>query len=90
MDTSLIHTWCFPYTISGGTELSLNRIVVTLPIQGSVSLSDVWAVFRDELTLPTGACSACPPTGEHLCECLPDDADDLWDLGPVWYLECDW
>ena len=73
-----------------GTELSLNRIVVTLPIQGSVSLSDVWTVFRDELTLPTGPCSACPPTGEHLRERLPDDADDLWDLGPIWHLGSNW
>ncbi|XP_010839778.1 PREDICTED: uncharacterized protein LOC104989701 isoform X2 [Bison bison bison] len=37
-----------------------------------------------------GPCSACPPTGQHLRECLPDDADDLWDLGPVWHLECLW
>ncbi|XP_043756029.1 cationic amino acid transporter 3-like isoform X7 [Cervus elaphus] len=37
-----------------------------------------------------GSCSACPPTGQHLLECLPDDADDLWDLGPVWHLECHW
>ncbi|XP_010841030.1 PREDICTED: cationic amino acid transporter 3-like isoform X1 [Bison bison bison] len=37
-----------------------------------------------------GPCSACPPTGEHLSEHLPDDADDLWDLGPLWRLECDW
>ncbi|XP_043290949.1 cationic amino acid transporter 3-like isoform X5 [Cervus canadensis] len=37
-----------------------------------------------------GSCSACPPTGQHLRECLPDDADDLWDLGPVWHLECHW
>ena len=60
------------------------------PTWDRVSLSDVWAVFRDELTLPTGPCSACSPTGEHLLECLPDDADDLWDLGPVWHLECHW
>ena len=55
-----------------------------------VSLSDNWAVFSDELTLPTGSCPACPPTGEHLHECLLDDADDLWDRGPVWHLECHW
>ena len=48
-----------------------------------VSLSDVWVVFRDELTLPTGPCSASPPTGEHLHEHLPDDTDDLSDMGPI-------
>ena len=52
--------------------------------------SNVWAVFRDEVTLPTGPCSACPPTGEHLSEHLSDGADDLWGLGPVWRLDGDW
>ena len=41
-------------------------------------------------TDPTGPCSACPPTGEHLCEHLLDDADNFWDLGHIWHLECDW
>ncbi|KAI4534936.1 hypothetical protein MG293_015796 [Ovis ammon polii] len=55
-----------------------------------VSLSDVWAVSRDELTLPEGPCSACPPTGQHLCERLSDDADEHLDLDPLWHLECHW
>ena len=46
------------------------------PTWGKVSLSDICSVFRDEMTLPTGPCFACPPTGEHLCEYLLDDADD--------------
>ena len=54
------------------------------------SFSNIWAVFRDELTLPTGPCSACPPTGEHISECLSDDADDFWGLDPIQYLECLW
>ena len=41
-----------------------------------VSLSDAWAVFMDELTLSTGPLLAYPPTGEHLCERLLDDADE--------------
>ena len=57
---------------------------------GQVSLSDVWAVFRNELTLPTGSCSACPPTGEHLCEHLLYDADNFWDLDLIWHLDGDW
>ena len=60
------------------------------PTWGWISLSDIWAVFSDELTLPTGPCSSCLPTGQHLHECLPDDADNLWDLDPVWHLECHW
>ena len=55
-----------------------------------VSLSDIRGVFKDELTLPTVSCFACPGTGEHLCECLLDDAEDLLDLGPVWHLDGDW
>ena len=54
------------------------------------SFSNIWAVFRDELTLPTGPCSACPPTGEHLSERLSDDADDFWGLDPIQCLECHW
>ena len=60
------------------------------PHVGRVSLSDVWAVSRDELTLPTGPCSACPPAGQHLRERFPDDADDLWSLDPIQCLECHW
>nr|XP_042088346.1 cationic amino acid transporter 3-like isoform X4 [Ovis aries] len=56
----------------------------------SSSIQDVWAVSRDELTLPTGPCSACPPTGEPLCERFPDDADGLWSLDPIQRLECHW
>ena len=57
---------------------------------GRVSLSDVWGVFRDDLTLPTGPCSAFPPTGEHLCEHLPDDVHEHLDLGPIWHLDGYW
>ena len=46
-------------------------------------------MFKDELTLPTGSCFACPRTGEHLCEHLLDDAEDLLDLDPVWHLDGD-
>ena len=55
-----------------------------------ISLSDIRAVLRDELTLPAGPCFACAPTAQHLCECLLDDADDPWDLGPIWHLDADW
>ena len=51
--------------------------------------SDVRSMFKDELTLPTGSCFACPRTGEHLCEHLLDDAEDLLDLDPVWHLDGD-
>ncbi|XP_070244331.1 uncharacterized protein [Bos mutus] len=37
-----------------------------------------------------GPCSACPPTGEHLCECLLDDAVNPCNMGPMWSLECHW
>ena len=55
-----------------------------------VFLSDICGVSRDTLTLPAGPCSACPPTGEHLCERLLVDADEHWDLGPTWHLDGDW
>ena len=55
-----------------------------------MSLSDVWAVLRDDLTLPTGPCSACPPTGQHLREHLLSDEDDHWDLGAIWHLDGGW
>uniref|UniRef100_A0A4X1SPC0 Uncharacterized protein n=1 Tax=Sus scrofa TaxID=9823 RepID=A0A4X1SPC0_PIG len=37
-----------------------------------------------------GPCSARALSAEHLCDCLPDDAAVLCDLGPVWHLECHW
>ena len=55
-----------------------------------VSLSDACGVFMDELTLSTGPLFARPPTGKHPCERLLDDADEHWDLGPVWPLDGDW
>ena len=69
---------------------SLSRTGVSPQPWGRVSLSDVCSVFRDDLTLPTGACSACPPTGEHLSEHLSDGADDFWGLDPIQCLECHW
>ena len=90
MDSSLIHPQGFAYTISVGTECTARGGQEPPTHVGQGPLSDTWAVFRDDLTLPTGPCSACPPAGQHLRERLPDDADDLWDLGPVWHLECHW
>ena len=84
------HRVLYIHNLSRHSTHSLKRTRVFSPMWGRVSLSDVWAVSRDELTLPTGPCSACPPTGEHLCEHLPDDADHLWGLGPIWHLECNW
>ena len=89
-DHSLTHTQCFTYTISIGTECtawkgleSSHPCRVGFPFQTSRVCSEInW--------LPTGPCSACPPTGEHLCEHLPNDADDPEDLDPIWHLECHW
>ena len=90
MDSSLIHTQCLQTRLNRHGTQSLQWTELVSPTWGKVSLSGIWAVFRDELTLPTGPCSACPPTGEHLCEHLLDDADNFWDLGHIWHLECGW
>ena len=52
---------------------------------GMGHVSDIQGGFRCGLTLPTGPCSACPPTGEHLYECLLDDKDKHLDLDPIWH-----
>ena len=90
MDSSLIHTQCLQTRLNRHGTQSLNWTELVLPTWGKVSLSGVRAVFRDELTLPAGPCSACPPTGERLSERLSDDADEYLDLDPIWCLECHW
>ena len=90
MDSSLIHTQCLQTRLNRHGTQSLNWTELVSPTWGKVSLSGVRAVFRDELTLPAGPCSACPPTGEHLSERLSDDADEYLDLDPIWCLECHW
>ena len=83
--------WTPPWsTLSAYKPGSIGTEHKAWPTKVRVSLSDIWAVFRDELTLPTGPCSACPPAGQHLREPLLDDADDLWGLDPLWHLECHW
>ena len=87
MDPSLIHTQCFTFPVSVGTEHTASiGLESSWPHVGWGSFSDIWAVFRGELTLPTGPCSACPPAGEHLCEYLPDDAmtSGAWIQFSVW------
>ena len=83
MDSSLIHTQCLQTRLNRHGTQSLNWTELVSPMWGRVSLSDVWAVSRDELTLPEGPCSACLPTGQHLHECLPDDTDNVLDMGPI-------
>lgn len=47
-------------------------------------------MYKEGFDLFPGTCFASPPTSEHLCECLPYDADDSWHLGPIWGLDADW
>jgi hypothetical protein len=46
-------------------------------------------VVYTKIFLFSGASCASSPTSEHLCECLPYDADDCWYLGPIWGLDAD-
>ena len=84
------HSVLYKLSLTKHRAHSLSRTGVFLPTRGRASLSDIWGVFRNELTLLTGPCFACPLPGEHFYECLLNDSDDHSDLGPIWHLDGDW
>jgi hypothetical protein len=55
-----------------------------------VGTSQTSGVSRDSWALSSGPCTAHSPPAEHFRQRLLDDADDRWDLGPVWSLDGDW
>ena len=84
------HSVLYKLSLTKHWAHSLSRTGVFLPTWGRVSLSDIWSLFRNELTLLTGPCYGCPLPDEHLCEYLLNDTDDHSDLGPIWHLDGDW